>query len=68
MTKHLTWREIRDQLNELDDSELDKTACVWLNDMVWMIDEGGTAGCWPISGTGWAMDHMAVFIDDGEED
>lgn len=68
MSNHLTWRDIRDRLNKLDECELDKTAYVWLNDMVWMIDEGGTAGCWPISSTGWSMDGLAIFIDDGEED
>lgn len=68
MNKHLTWRDIRDRLNKLDENELNKTAYVWLNDMAWMIDEGGTAGCWPISNTGWAFDSMAIFIDDGEED
>ena len=68
MGKHLTWRDVRDHLNELDDNELDKTACVWLNDMVWMIDYGGTAGVWPISGIGWSTGNKVVFIDDGEED
>lgn len=70
MTNHLTWRDVRNYLNELDDKALDETACVWLNDMVWMIDECGTAGLWPIDFIGMSIinDRPIITIDDCEDE
>ena len=64
MAKHLTWREIRNYLNSLDYNELDKTASVFLDDMTYMIDDGGTAGMWPISFIGKAWNELTVVIDE----
>ena len=59
--KHLTWRDIRDYLNGFDEDKLNETATVWLDDMVWMMDYGGTAGDYPISN----INEASIFIDDG---
>ena len=64
MKKHLTWRDVRDRLNELDEKDLDNEAFVWLDDMVWMIDAGGTAGNYPIT----SVHADCIYIDDGSDD
>lgn len=70
MTNHMTWNEIRNYLNGLDEETLNETACVWLDDMVWMIDECGTAGLWPIDfiGTSAINDRPIITIDCTDED
>lgn len=64
MKKYLTWRNIRDYLNELDDADLDKEAFVELDDMVWMIDYSGTAGYYPITN----IEGPHICIDDGSDE
>lgn len=49
MPNYMTWREIRNRINEMDESKLDEVATVSLDDMVWMMDEGGTAGSYPVT-------------------
>jgi hypothetical protein len=62
--KHLTWRDVRDRLNELDEKDLNSEAFVWLNDMVWMIDAGGTADYYPITD----VSANCICIDDGSDE
>ncbi len=63
MKKYLTWRDIRNYLNELGDADLDKVALVELDDMVWMIDYNGTAGSYPITN----IEGPCICIDDGSD-
>ena len=63
---HMTWRDLRNAIDNLGDERLDETARVSLDDLHYM--EYGTAGCWPITGLGDWFGTLGVTIDVGEDD
>lgn len=63
-----TWRELRDAIDALADEQLDSVALVALDDMVWMMDFGGTAGAYPINGFSIDRNNAHVWIDDGSDE
>lgn len=64
---NMTWRDIRNHINTMDESKLDEIATVSLDDMVWMIEEGGTAGDYPINGVGdsFYIDEYYAYRNEG---
>ena len=65
----MTWRELAAKIREMSDEMLDKTAFVWLEDMIYRIEcDGGTAGLWPIDSLSFAWGDYAVTIDEGLEE